>query len=197
VEAGTNVSEKHIASIFWSTLKVRREPACLSTLPYSTYAPTCFTLPTVPHLRAYLTYLRISLPYISYYTIPTLSYRNYISTLPYPPTLSYLRTVPTVPTCLPYRTVSTFLSYRTYVRRKSASEEPARARANRLMWSRVKPDFLLFSSTLKMEAIRSSEMSVNTISTRRHIPEDCFLHRHSRENLKSYTGKSIVVSIFN
>jgi hypothetical protein len=29
--------------------------------------------------------------------------------------------------------------------------------------------------TLKMETIRSSETSVNTISTRRHIPEDGFL----------------------
>jgi hypothetical protein len=27
-----------------------------------------------------------------------------------------------------------------------------------------------------MEAIRSSEMPVNTTSTRRHIPEDCFQH---------------------
>jgi hypothetical protein len=33
----------------------------------------------------------------------------------------------------------------------------------------------IFSSTLKMEAIRSSETSVNTISSRRHIPEDFFL----------------------
>jgi hypothetical protein len=32
-----------------------------------------------------------------------------------------------------------------------------------------------FPYTLKMEAIRSSETSVNTISTRCHIPEDCFL----------------------
>jgi hypothetical protein len=32
-----------------------------------------------------------------------------------------------------------------------------------------------FPYTLKMEAIRSSETSVNTISTRYHIPEDCFL----------------------
>jgi hypothetical protein len=46
----------------------------------------------------------------------------------------------------------------------------------------------LFSSTLKMEAIRSSETSVNTTSTRRHIPEDSFLHSHRRENLKSYIG---------
>jgi hypothetical protein len=33
---------------------------------------------------------------------------------------------------------------------------------------------------------RSSETSVNTTSTRCHIPEDCFLHSHCRENLKSY-----------
>jgi hypothetical protein len=43
-------------------------------------------------------------------------------------------------------------------------------------------------STLKMEAIRSSETSVYTRSTRRHIPEDGILHSHRRENLKSYTS---------
>jgi hypothetical protein len=32
------------------------------------------------------------------------------------------------------------------------------------------------SYTQKMEAIRSSETSVNKISTRRHIPEDGILH---------------------
>jgi hypothetical protein len=42
-------------------------------------------------------------------------------------------------------------------------------------------------STLKMEAICSSETSVYIISIRRHIPEDGILHNHSRENLKSYT----------
>jgi hypothetical protein len=41
-------------------------------------------------------------------------------------------------------------------------------------------------STLKMEAIRSSETSVHTRSIRRHIPEDGILHSHRRENLKSY-----------
>jgi hypothetical protein len=41
-------------------------------------------------------------------------------------------------------------------------------------------------STLKMEAIRSSEMSVHfTGSTRRHISEDGILHSHRCENLKS------------
>jgi hypothetical protein len=39
-------------------------------------------------------------------------------------------------------------------------------------------------STLKMEIIRSSETSVHTRSTWRHIPEDGI--RHRRENLKSY-----------
>jgi hypothetical protein len=37
-----------------------------------------------------------------------------------------------------------------------------------------------------MEAIRSSETTVDTTSTQHHIPENCFLHSHSRENLKSY-----------
>jgi hypothetical protein len=41
-------------------------------------------------------------------------------------------------------------------------------------------------STLKMEAILSSETSVHTISTRRHIPQDGILHSHRRVNLKSY-----------
>jgi hypothetical protein len=41
-------------------------------------------------------------------------------------------------------------------------------------------------STLKMEAICSSETSVHTISSRRHIPEDGVIHSHRRENLKSY-----------
>jgi hypothetical protein len=42
------------------------------------------------------------------------------------------------------------------------------------------------SSTLKMEAIRSSETSVNKVPTGRHIPEDDILHSHRRENLKSH-----------
>jgi hypothetical protein len=46
--------------------------------------------------------------------------------------------------------------------------------------------FLLCSPTLKMEAIGSSETSVNTISARRHISEDCLLHSHRHENFKSY-----------
>jgi hypothetical protein len=44
------------------------------------------------------------------------------------------------------------------------------------------PDF----STLKMEAICSSQTSLYTISTRRHIPENGILHSRLRENLKSY-----------
>jgi hypothetical protein len=41
-------------------------------------------------------------------------------------------------------------------------------------------------STMKMEALRSSETLVHRISTRRHIPEDGNPHSHRRENLKSY-----------
>jgi hypothetical protein len=37
-----------------------------------------------------------------------------------------------------------------------------------------------------MEAIRSSETSVNKIPTRRHIPEDGIFHSYRRENLKSH-----------
>jgi hypothetical protein len=38
-----------------------------------------------------------------------------------------------------------------------------------------------------MEAVRSSETSVHTRTTRRHIPENGIFHSHRRENLKSYT----------
>jgi hypothetical protein len=41
-------------------------------------------------------------------------------------------------------------------------------------------------STLKKEAIRSSETSGYTRSTRHHIPEDGILHSHRHENHKSY-----------
>jgi hypothetical protein len=36
-------------------------------------------------------------------------------------------------------------------------------------------------SALKMEAIRSSETSVHTRSTQRHVPEDGILHSHRLE----------------
>jgi hypothetical protein len=42
---------------------------------------------------------------------------------------------------------------------------------------------------LKMEAIRSSETSVHTSSTRPHIPEDGILHSHRCENLKCYRSE--------
>jgi hypothetical protein len=41
-------------------------------------------------------------------------------------------------------------------------------------------------STMKMEAIRSSDTSVHTRSTGRDVPEDGILYSHRRENLKSY-----------
>jgi hypothetical protein len=47
-----------------------------------------------------------------------------------------------------------------------------------------------YSSALKMEAICSSETSVETQrTTRRYIPEDGTLHNHRCENLNSYTIK--------
>jgi hypothetical protein len=53
------------------------------------------------------------------------------------------------------------------------------------VWNDVSEERIA-SSTLKMEATRSSETSVHTRSTRRHIPEDGILHSHRCENLKSY-----------
>jgi hypothetical protein len=44
----------------------------------------------------------------------------------------------------------------------------------------------VISSTLKMEAKRSSETLVHNKPTLRHIPEDDILHSHRLENLKSY-----------
>jgi hypothetical protein len=51
-------------------------------------------------------------------------------------------------------------------------------------------------STLKMEAILSSETSVNTRSTQLHIPEDDMIHNHRCESLKSY-GINLVLSAKN
>jgi hypothetical protein len=51
---------------------------------------------------------------------------------------------------------------------------------------------LNYSSTLKMEAIRSSETSGTTLrTTRRHIPDDDTLQYHRCENLKSYNVEKI------
>jgi hypothetical protein len=43
---------------------------------------------------------------------------------------------------------------------------------------------LIYFSTLKIEAICSSETSVLTTSTLRHMLQDGILHSHRRENLK-------------
>jgi hypothetical protein len=48
------------------------------------------------------------------------------------------------------------------------------------MWRRVDPVWTDVSEE------RSSETSVHTRSTQRHIPEGGILHSHRRESLKSY-----------
>jgi hypothetical protein len=71
------------------------------------------------------------------------------------------------------------------VYKKSTSDEPAWAGSCSLQLPLHAGSSLVDFYTLKMEAIRSYETSVNKISTRRHIPEDGILHSHRRENLKS------------
>jgi hypothetical protein len=54
------------------------------------------------------------------------------------------------------------------------------------------------SLTLKMEAICSSETSVETQqTTQRHIPEDDTLHNHRCVNLKSYLLKFYILDNFS
>jgi hypothetical protein len=45
---------------------------------------------------------------------------------------------------------------------------------------------LVILSTLILETIHSSETSVLTRTTRRHISQDGILHSHRRENLEPY-----------
>jgi hypothetical protein len=47
-----------------------------------------------------------------------------------------------------------------------------------------------------MEATLSSETSAYNEPTRRQIQEDCIIHSHRRENLKSYTFCSSLTSFF-
>jgi hypothetical protein len=42
---------------------------------------------------------------------------------------------------------------------------------------------------LAMEAVRTSETSVNYYTSRRNIPEGCHLHTRHRKDLKSHRGK--------
>jgi hypothetical protein len=50
-------------------------------------------------------------------------------------------------------------------------------------------------STLKVEAIGSSEMWVDAKSTQRHIPEDDILHSHRCESLKCFRKIVLILRI--
>jgi hypothetical protein len=85
--------------------------------------------------------------------------------------------------CSPLSCIRRFgRSYRLHLQGRRMS------RARNQRESRCLLDGLLnYSSTLKMEAIRSSEtLGATQWTTRRHIPEDDTLHNHRCENLKSY-----------
>jgi hypothetical protein len=54
----------------------------------------------------------------------------------------------------------------------------------------------VISFTLKIEATGSSETSVSTRSTQRHIPEGDVLHSHCRENLKPYIRSYLIEHVW-
>jgi hypothetical protein len=55
----------------------------------------------------------------------------------------------------------------------------------------------LIYSTLKMEAICSSETSVDfQRTTRPYILEDTTLHNHRRENLKTHTARNVAIVLY-
>jgi hypothetical protein len=63
-------------------------------------------------------------------------------------------------------------------------------------WLRTAGSSLADFSTLKIEAILSSETSVHARPTRRYIPEDGIPHSNRRENLKSDILRKFNIAIF-
>jgi hypothetical protein len=72
-------------------------------------------------------------------------------------------------------------------RRRSGRTYCLHLRGRKVCWeAKLFAAYLAFSSTLRMEVVRSSETSVNFYQIRRrHIPENSSLHCHCCEDFKS------------
>jgi hypothetical protein len=62
-----------------------------------------------------------------------------------------------------------------------------------LLWTDVSEECIAFIFSVKESASEESAWAGGCRSTRGHIPEDCILHSHRRENLKSYIRTELLI----